>query len=281
VHAVETRIVKQGEPGADLLEHAPILGVRADTIGTASDVPLLMYVEDERRAGTGLVRYSMIFSNEDGGTATPALMARWGRTTDIEMALEAFWKDGGVVEERFQGPEHKVLEFRGRRIGRHPYLLVATLNNMFLDRGRSAVDVRPVPVRVALTDAPRESVMDANSWTYLVMAREQIAEGRISPGQLEDLRRFIFVEAQLELIDAAASASVRTSSGGWMDSSRSQEDLRVERNGWVRIAVPTDGETPSALRWTCYERGSTPRCRIVTSRAFMLDEGRIWLRELR
>ena len=29
-------------------------------------------------------RYSVIFSNEDGGTATDRLMATWGRTTDIE-----------------------------------------------------------------------------------------------------------------------------------------------------------------------------------------------------
>jgi hypothetical protein len=30
------------------------------------------------------LQYSIIWSNEDGGTNTPQLMARWGRSTDIE-----------------------------------------------------------------------------------------------------------------------------------------------------------------------------------------------------
>ena len=34
--------------------------------------------------GNRTIEYTMIWSNEDGGTNTPALMARWGRTTDIE-----------------------------------------------------------------------------------------------------------------------------------------------------------------------------------------------------
>ena len=50
-----------------------------------TDVPLVEYVTaatDEK--GRLVLEYSMIWSNEDGGTDTPALMARWGRTTDIE-----------------------------------------------------------------------------------------------------------------------------------------------------------------------------------------------------
>ena len=59
-----------------------------------------MYAEDTRVDGTGVLRYSVIFSNEDGGTATPALLARWGRTTDIEMAYEEEWRGGKMVSAR-------------------------------------------------------------------------------------------------------------------------------------------------------------------------------------
>ena len=38
----------------------------------SAKLPLLMYAEDRRVNGTGVLRYSVIFSNEDGGTATPA-----------------------------------------------------------------------------------------------------------------------------------------------------------------------------------------------------------------
>src|SRR4051812_27150838 len=75
-------------PDSLVVSHAPALWLRADTIGTSTDLPLVLYAEDLRVNGSGALRYSYIFSNEDGGTATPALLARWGRTTDIEMAYE-------------------------------------------------------------------------------------------------------------------------------------------------------------------------------------------------
>ena len=62
--------------------------------------------------GSGVLRYSVIFSNEDGGTATPALLARWGRTTDIEMMYQEEWRDGRMVTARYQAPDHKVIDTR-------------------------------------------------------------------------------------------------------------------------------------------------------------------------
>ena len=51
----------------------------------ATDVPLLAYhTIATGEDGNTTIEYTMIWSNEDGGTNTPALMARWGRTTDIE-----------------------------------------------------------------------------------------------------------------------------------------------------------------------------------------------------
>jgi hypothetical protein len=63
----------------------------------------VLYAEDDRRDGRGWIRYSVIISNEDGGTATPALMARWERTTDIELIYEVEMDGTRVVRDRFPG----------------------------------------------------------------------------------------------------------------------------------------------------------------------------------
>ena len=52
---------------------------RKNTIGKFSDIPLVLYAERLVEDGHPLLQYTMIFSNEDGGTSTRALMARWGR----------------------------------------------------------------------------------------------------------------------------------------------------------------------------------------------------------
>ena len=235
----------------------------------------MLYVEDERRAGRGWVRYSVIISHEDGGTPAPALMARWGRTTDIELIYEVELDGTRFVQDRFQGPDHEVRAFAGPREGQHPVLLVATLNNMFIDRGRSLASVRMVPRTVNLERRTRESVMDDNPWIYPLMARELVAEKRIGT-QIEDPRSFLYVEAGLTLEHAAASVQVGSDQAGWKDSTRGRADLAVNRNGWVRIAV--HAPTPAAtLKWECRAlpnapAGAVPRCQIEWGRAFRLGQ---------
>ena len=273
VTGISSRVVGAESPDSSLLTYAPSFGVRADTIGTASDLPLVMYVEDDRRDGKGWLRYSAIMSHEDGGTATPALMARWGRTTDIELAYEVELDGSRLVQDRFQGPDHEIRAFAGVREGQHPHLLIATLNNMFIDRGRSLATVRLVPRRVNLDGRTRESVMDDHPWIYPLMARELSAEKRIGT-QIEDPREFIYVEAKLDLQNAAASVRVGSDAQGWKDSTRGRPELAVSRNGWVRIAVHAPGAA-SSMRWECRAlpstpAGATPRCNIEWNRAFRL-----------
>jgi hypothetical protein len=277
VTGIAPRVVSSASTSEDamLLAYAPTIGVRADTIGTASDVPLLVYVEDDRRDGKGWIRYSAIMSHEDGGTATPALMARWGRTTDIELMYEVEVDGDRLVRDRFQGPDHEIRAFSGTRDGHHPALLLATLNNMFIDRGRSLVCVRPVPRKVNLDGRTRESVMDENPWIYPVMARELVAEKRIGT-EIEDPREFLYVEAGLTLEHAAASVRVESAAGAGAshDSTRGRADLAVNRNGWVRIAVHAPTQM-SSLRWECRGLSSTPagaapRCQIEWKRVFRL-----------
>src|SRR5262245_53537775 len=75
--AAAPTLTASAAPDSVVVSHAPALWLRADTIGTSTDLPLVLYAEDLRVDGTGVLRYSFIFSNEDGGTATPALLARW------------------------------------------------------------------------------------------------------------------------------------------------------------------------------------------------------------
>jgi len=257
-------------PESVVVSRAPALWLRADTIGTSTDLPLVLYAEDLRVNGTGVLRYSYIFSNEDGGTATPALLARWGRTTDIEMAYEEEWKDGQITASRYQAPDHHVLAYAGSRQADHPSLLDATLNNVFLDRGRSSVRVTMVPLLVHLQSATRESVMDMNAWIYRRMANELAEEGKAAV--YGDVREYLYVDARLTLSETAVAAVARGADGTWRTSDRGIKDLAVDRNGWVRIAIP-NSKNATEIGFVCYPtKPSIGRCRVEISRVLSLDD---------
>jgi len=278
--------VTPGQPEHDRLRFAPRLWLRPDTVGEATDVPLLSYLEEEDAgAGSRRLRYTVVFSNEDGGTPTRALLARWGRATDIEMAYEVVLAtDGSVVSERFQGTDHDLRTFKGRRVGAHPVLLVATLNNVFLDRGRSGALVSTVPVAVAVDAGTRESIMDTRPWTYRVMAKELEREGKIAPGRgqkpeqvVDDPRRYVYLEARLRLRGAAVGARVGLADGSARSSHAGDPRLAIARDGWVRTAVPL-GPTAAplaSLAWECLPHEGEPdeaHCEIEAARAFRLDD---------
>jgi hypothetical protein len=203
------------------------------------------------------------FSNEDGGTQTRALLARWGRTTDIEQVYEASLQDGRVVREEFQGPDHETRPFAGRRRGVAPILLVATLNDMVTDRGRGIAPVRPVPDPVDLSRATRESTLDSRSWAYRVMGRELAAEGKIFggvpppdrwPRQVPDPREHVYLEARLVLDRAIVAAWARDRDGRRSSSHYERDGFAIDRNGWVRTAVavgPDPGSRIAELGWAC------------------------------
>ncbi len=266
------------------LANAPILHARANTIGRFSDVPLVTWYERAASGGTGTqVRYSVIFSNEDGGTPTDRLMATWGRATDIEYIYGAtIAPTGDASGAEYQGPDHKILAFHGTRDGSHPLLWVVTDNNMVSDRppegsgqkaeggGRKAEDgerqavggarqgewmrFAPAPMPFELEDKSREAVMDAHPWTYRVMAAEIAREGRVDvdppagTGRVADPRRFVYVEACGEPTDATLAFSVATradATATWYRSDRGLPAFRVARSGCFRVATPLP-ETVSA-----------------------------------
>jgi hypothetical protein len=193
--------VTASSPEHGATELAPILYIRPNTVGRFTDVPLVMWYEIDKTDRGRRIRYSVIFTNEDGGTPASRLLATWGRLTDIEYVYGIeFDNAGNVLEETFQGKDHEIVPFKGKREGRHPLLYVVTDNNMVNGAGSTGQRFAPAPVAFDLTDASREKVMDANPWTYAVTAQEARREGRVvrapRPGskQIVDPRRYAVVE---------------------------------------------------------------------------------------
>jgi len=69
VEAVGVDAVAPGEPGHGVLAHAPIVHTRKGALRRFSDVPLVAWTEALPAAAGGReLRYSIVFSHEDGGT---------------------------------------------------------------------------------------------------------------------------------------------------------------------------------------------------------------------
>src|SRR5881392_3084109 len=197
----DVSILSRGSDDFTAQSMAPILYARPNTVGRFTDLPLVAWYEIVPTPRGRQFRYSVIFSNEDGGTATDRLMATWGRTTDIEFVygveVDEFDK---VLSEEFQGPGHEVPAFKGRHEGSHPLLWVSTDNNMVSESGPTEVRYAPAVERFDLTNASREAVMDRHPWSYALASAEMQREGKIAdegPGHntIPDPRRFAYLEA--------------------------------------------------------------------------------------
>jgi hypothetical protein len=288
------------------LAHSPVIHARAGTVARFSDVPLLMWYSTEPSARGTWFRYSVIFSNEDGGTPADRLMATWGRLTDIEyvygVELDAA---GRILAEEYQGRDHEFLPFNGDRVGQHPVLYVVTENNMLSDRGTATERFALEPIRFQVTSGSREVVMDAHPWLYRISAEEALREGRVDDaskpgsGKVPDPRRFVYVEAcgQTENATIAFDAGFADRGGlmTWASSDGGLANSRVALGGrrqWIErpggcfraaVAAPSAAGPVSALRWRAYARppreGEPPpapgsvRARLTRiNRVFQLEE---------
>jgi hypothetical protein len=226
--------------------HAPVLYARADTLGHFSDAPLLMYYELFPRPDGQTIQYSVIFTNEDAGTATDALMARWGRTTDIEYVYRVTLDSQGNVRQAvFQGRDHKDWPFTGKKVGSHPLLLVATQNNVFADTGFSPAQYRLFPVLADLGSASRELLMDRFPWTYRLTAQEMGREGKLREFGAEkseavgDLRSYLYMELNVETRGTGGVVAwvKRKGDPRWYSSHRGRLDFVIIRSGWLRTTI--------------------------------------------
>ncbi len=241
---IETKPADRSIPAYVAMLNAPVIYLRPNTIDKFSDIPLLTYYEifDEPE-NVKKIRYTTIFTNEDGGTQSAALLARWGRMTDIEWVYEIrVGANGEVLSGIFQGANHETKNFQGERFGDHPLFLDATVNNNFADAGCSQMRVSPMLIQTNLENGSRETVMDKFAWTYRIMAEEAMRENRIDPLKLgantvDDLRNYLYVEVYSENDAAAVGVEIQTADGKTSRSDFGDARLRVERSGYKRIAV--------------------------------------------
>lgn len=272
------RLIAEHQPEFRALSHAPVLFARPDTIGRFSDVPLLMYYEHEQQAETTIYRYTVIFSNEDGGTQTSGLMARWGRTTDIEWVSEVHLDaQGKVLREIYQGVNHETKDFRGRHQAEHPELLIASVNNNFSDEGTSGLRFTLAPQAVDLSSASREMVMDRHPWIYRVMAEEMIRESKIVTARtlgesIVDLRNYLYLDIRsMQRNGGVISIAVKLKGDPkWYTSNLGINSYKIERSGHFRTTVPLPaGIVPGQverLAARC-DVGTNPRTREEVAKA--------------
>jgi len=231
---------------------APVLFARKNTVGKFSDVPTIVYCEKLQSDKSTYLQYSAIYSNEDGGTSSRALMARWGRTTDIEymyrVYLDASGKPGPAI---IQGPNHVDTEWAGPMEGFHPLLMPVTNNNTFgPSDGTSPLRFQIAPIFVNLSVASRESVMDRYPVTWTVMAKELVRENKLRPfgtvdgEKISDPRNYLYVDYSAANDGTALAVRVRLTDGREFASDLGQLTFGIDRTGWVRTTV----ELPAATR---------------------------------
>lgn len=244
VESIAVDQVEAAQPEHTAVALAPFVYARANTVGRFTDAPIFMWSEREATPHGTRYRYSVIFTNEDGGTPADRLMATWGRTTDIEYIYSVEVDAAGtILEQDFQGPDHQVLPFNGKRDAQHPLLWVSTDNNMVRDTGTTEIRYAPAPVPFDLTNVSREVVMDANPWMYGVSAKELAREGKIDAeappgnGKIPDERRFVFLEGCGQAGNAGITFGVRTGPSTWHWADRGRDYL-IARDGCFRGAVP-------------------------------------------
>jgi hypothetical protein len=235
--------IDRNHPEFQAVARAPIIYARPDTVGKFSDIPLLAYYESERAGASDRITYTVIFSNEDGGTQTTALMARWGRTTDIEWVCETRIGAEGEAKTIFQGANHQNTQFAGKLEADHPLMFDATVNNNFSEHGQSEMRFAPRPLPFDARTASREEMMDRHPWTYQVMADEMIREGKITeerkPGQaINDLRNYVYFDIRSNQTGAALSVAVKLKGDPvWRASDWGIANYRIDRSGNFRTTA--------------------------------------------
>jgi hypothetical protein len=290
VDDVAVRVYGSDDPLYAVIAHAPILYGREDS--RYSDTPLLMYHELTRNADSSTIQYTIIFSNEDGGTAPDGLMARWGRLTDIEWVYRVVLDTHGVVvKEEFQDKDHKTAIYSGSKEAQHPFLKDVTRNNLFADQGTSSYRFALVPAE-ALPDVAREEMMDRHPWTYRVMVEEWAREKQDLTEQtavpetraVSDPRNYLYVEFNSEPLsnpacDAKLALQVKVRDHErWYSSDHGVDSLQIQSQGWRRSAIElppgTTADQIQTLRFVAFAGKNSPNCALVVTqvrKVFLLD----------
>jgi hypothetical protein len=255
-------VVPPNAPDYDVFANAPILVSRK----TPHLTDALLYMYYERHAldgGRSQLKYTPVFTNEDGGTATRALMARWGRTVDIDWAFSQYRGAQGRVEaETYHGFLHFTRTFKGKREGGHPLLQIASTNNIYSDGIDGPLRFRPAPhLQFDPAASAREETIDRHPWAYPLMVKELFRERKsvrdffnapaLQADAIGDPRRFMFVEFAQRSDGRGVAVGVKLKGlNDVIASNRGDKGLQAERDGWCRVAV----ELPRAVGLDDIER---------------------------
>jgi hypothetical protein len=167
--------------------YAPVLYGRSTS--ALHDVPMLIYAAvSPASGGAHVLSYVVVFSHEDGGTGYLPFLewGTWGRMTDIDNAISFTVSAAGSVSgaqylwggepigfpDSQTSPREVDRPFTGVWWGKHPVLRDATGNNQFADFGTTPFRFQLAPVAAPAPGGVREAAMDANPFTYEVMADE-------------------------------------------------------------------------------------------------------------
>lgn len=240
----EARVVAPGDPDYTAIRFAPVLLGREENEN--SDVPLLMWVVEARKAGNTVLDYTMVWSNEDGGTPTPELMARYGRTVDIESIYEVVIDGAGrILSEKIQSEGHEVVDFKGKKIGDHPILRTCTKNNMVCDSGESRFVFAYEPVAFDRLGT-RERMLDRQPWINRVAYEELVKEKkltRVVPDlflRVDDPRRYALVDVNTEPLFLGPGLEIAIKLRGgekWYTADMGIESMLQKLPGWMRVGV--------------------------------------------
>ncbi len=293
VASMKVEEVRPEESRYAAVANAPVLYERANARGQFSDIPLLMYATRL----DGAIEYTVVFSNEDGGTSTRDLMARWGRASDIEFVYRVWpGPSGKPARTVIQTRNHKEVPYAGAYRDLHPLLLPVTNNNMVdsvTTPPAESLVFRPMPVDFPSGEGSRERVMDADPDTYRAVAAELERERKTRPyGKFEgenigDSRGYLYIEFESRLDAAWIEAVVQPrGSNRWYRSSLGIASNHIESPGWRRVAVelpPGTRERGVAnLAFSCLSsrklvKEDVPKngkCTLVRlGRVFFLDDG--------
>jgi hypothetical protein len=264
-----------------------------------TDAPLLAYHTIAKdTAGNTTIEYTVIWSNEDEGTDTGALMARWGRTTDIEWIYRVTLdRRGRKVSDAYQAPGHGILPFTGAHEHHHPLLRTATGNNNTEPVTRAQARSRyrfPLDATSRLgLNRPRETMMDRNPWTYQVMAEELAREGKLeSPASpdtpaVSDQRNYLYAEVEKSTAYPVAPAlgawagvalAVQLRGGDrWYQSNHGVPDWSIQRDDpaatTIELPPGTTRADIAAVKAVAVPVGAVPDYRITVTglhRGFLL-----------
>jgi len=301
VIAERLSVVTRSNPEFLPLAYAPVLYGRPDT--ARYDTPLLTDVVvsavSGAPAGTRRLTYTTIWTKEDAGTSfVPWLeLGEWGRMTDITETTSLEVSRTGVIEDPMYdscgcsatypvertSPIEEEVAFHGSRYGTHLIVRNASGNDYQADFGTTPFRMEQAPIPGPSPGEARETVMDANPWTYRLAAAEisrrydDASTSPLSP-QIGDTRQYAVVDVSSVAIGTSAIGVELRLSGSsiwYANDFGSAYSLYDGGHGRTAVKLPLDWESQRivGVRLVAYPSSATWSVRDVTLEVVGLTAG--------